>query len=268
MARLFDSHAHVNFEAFTQTWQSVLDDCQRLGMAVVNIGSQLATSTRAVELAERYPQGVYAAVGLHPTHASGSTSYPEEFVAAAYRTLVERSKKVVALGETGIDFFHDEKNFDSQRAVFIAHLRLANELGLPVVIHGRSSRDGRLNAYEKIYDIVKAEGLQRGVVHCYGGNWEEAQKFLDLGLHIGCTGVITFPKSETLAEVIRRLPLQRLLIETDSPYLAPIPYRGQQNMPQYVQHVAERIAEIRGISYTEVVEQTFDNASTLFGVNP
>jgi TatD DNase family protein len=210
---------------------------------------------------------VYAAVGLHPIHTPGGSSNPEEFDFDEYKALASSSKKVVAVGETGIDFFHDETNVASQAEVFKQHIRLAKELDLAVIIHGRNSRDGRKNAYAKIYEIVKAEGISRAVVHCYGGTWEEAQRFVDLGLKIGFTGIITFPKTQSLADIARRLSAEQILIETDCPYLAPEPHRGQQNMPQYVRFVAEKIAEIRGISYNEIAEQTRRNAEVLFNIS-
>lgn len=264
--KLFDSHAHLNFKAFNDSWQQTITDCQKQDVEMVCVGGQLKTSQKAVEIADQYQQGVNAAIGLHPIHAPGSQSNPEEFDYQTYKDLAQSSTKVVAIGETGIDFFHDENTFDSQRGIFLQQIKLAQELDLALIVHGRSGKDGSKNAYDKIYDTLKDHAISRGVIHCYGGTWEEAQRFVDLGLSIGFTGIITFPKTDSLAETAKNLPLDRILIETDCPYLAPAPHRGEKNIPQYVKYVAEKIAEIRQISYNEIAEQTRQNALALFNL--
>jgi TatD DNase family protein len=261
---LFDSHCHLNFEAFNDDWAATVADCKQQGVEVVVVGSQLATSTKAVDIADQSGGGIYAAVGLHPTHVLGSPSFPEPFTVDAYRALVTKSKNVVAIGETGIDFFHDASTLDQQREVFVEHLRLAKEFDLPVIIHGRNSRDGSLRAYDHILELVDQEKITRAVVHCFGDNWQTAQPFIERGFYVGFTGIVTFPKSEALQEIAQKMPLEQLLIETDAPYLAPMPNRGKKNYPQYVRFVAEQIAELRGITFDEVAEQTYQNGRKLF----
>lgn len=263
---LFDSHAHVNFEAFQNEWQTVLSACRLEGIQLTCVGSQLATSQRAVEIAESVDDGVYAAVGLHPTHAIGSTSHPEVFELDSYRALIRSSKKVVAIGETGIDFFHQPDNLKNQKTVFTQQVWLAKEHNLPIIIHGRNSRDGKLRAYEHILEVVKQEKVEHAVVHCFGDNWEMAQRFLELGFFIGITGIVTFPKADELIEIATKAPLEQVLIETDCPYLTPVPHRGEQNYPQYVRFVAEKIASLRGTTFDAVAEQTFANAKHLYRV--
>lgn len=264
---MIDSHAHLNFEEFTDDWQAVIADCQRADIAMINIGSQLATSRRAISIAQQYDHGVFAAVGLHPIHVEGSTFHPELFDPLAYAELVHSSDKVVAIGETGIDFFHDNSNFASQQRVFAQHIRLAIETNRAVVIHGRNSRDGTQNAYQAIHDIAKKEKLERAVVHCFGGSLEDAQALLTLGYYIGFTGVITFKNAAAIQAVVKAVPLERLLIETDCPYLAPEPFRGKRNQPRYVQYVAEKVAELKAVSIATVIEQTTRNAQELFGLS-
>lgn len=264
---LIDSHAHLNFEDFTGDWQEVIADCLKNDTWLVNVGAQWQTSQRAVEIAENYEKGIYAAVGLHPIHVLGSNFHPEDFAVGQYRKLIGSSKKIVALGETGFDFYHDDKNIASQTEVFLKHLTLAKEFNLPLILHARNSKDGKLNAYEKILaEISQPVGQPeiRGVIHCFGGTVEEALAFLKLGFFIGFTGVVTFDKTGRSAEVISNLPLESILIETDSPYLAPVPFRGQRNQPQYVKYVAAKIAEIKGLAYNKIVEQTAENANKLF----
>lgn len=264
---IIDSHSHLNFEAFDADRQEVIQDCQVQKTWMINVGAQLATSRLAVEIAEKYEQGVYAAIGLHPIHVSGSDFHPEAFNADDYRALAKSSGKVVALGETGIDFFHSDHNFDIQKKVFTKHLDLARELGLPVIVHGRNSKDGVKDAYQKILSILNEANFNRGVIHCYGGNVDQVLEFAKLGFYIGFTGIVTFDKTGQLAKIIDSLPLNAILIETDCPYLSPEPYRGKRNQPQYVKHVAEKIAEIKGIKYNEVVEATVKNSFDLFKFN-
>lgn len=259
---LFDSHTHLNFEAFKDDWKEVIGDCLKKNIWMVNIGSQHSTSRKAVEIAENYSSGVYAAVGVHPTHAHE----PEHvFDYKKYSELARGSKKIVAVGETGIDFFHSAEHFEIQKRAFLGHIRLAKEFGLALVIHGRNSKDGAINCYEEILKIVKKEKVEHAVVHCFIGTGEDAKKFLDMGLYIGITGIVTFKNAPALHKVVRDIiPLEQLLIETDCPYLAPEPFRGKRNEPQYVEYVAKKIAELKKKSYQELMEVTFKNAKSFF----
>ena len=261
---LFDSHAHLNFQDFAADWQEVIDDCQKNKIWLNNVGSQLETSKRAVEIAGQYETGVWAAAGLHPIHVLGGDFHPEEFVEQDYRDLIKSSKKIVALGETGLDFYHSDKTIIRQKEVFIKHLNLAKEFGLPAILHSRNSQDGSKNAYEEILKILKQENFGRGVIHCFGGTAKQALEFLRLGFFVGFTGVVTFDKTGQTAEAIKNLPLDAILIETDCPYLAPKPHRRERNRPQYVEFVARKIAEIKGVEYDKIVKQTGENAIELF----
>ena len=261
---LFDSHAHLNFEAFKDNWKEVLDDCQKNNVWVTNIGSQYPTSKRAVEIAEQFEKGVYAAIGVHPIHAHGKENF---FDYKKYSDLARSPKRVVAVGETGLDFFHSAEYFETQKKAFIDQIHLAKEFDLPLVIHGRNSKDGKINCYEEIYKIAKLEKVSRAVVHCFGGTPEEAKEFMDLGFYIGITGIVTFKNAKDLQAMARDIiPLEKIKIETDSPYLAPDPYRGKQNKPQYVEFVARKIAELKGKSYEEVGETSTKNAMNFYNI--
>ncbi len=271
---IIDSHAHLNFEAFEHDWESVIADCQTNEVWMINVGAGLATSRKAAAIAEKYERGVYAAIGLHPIHVSGSDWHPEAFNIDEYRALAKSSKKIVAFGETGIDFFHSDKNLDNQRQVFIKHLNLAKEFALPLIIHCRNSKDQTKDGYNEILAEIREQKSEnrnqrteiKGVIHCFGGNVKQALAFSQLGFYVGFTGIITFDKTGQLAEVIKNLSLDSILIETDSPYLAPEPHRGKRNQPQYVKHVAEKIAELKQIDYNKVVEQTAENTIRLFNL--
>lgn len=263
---LFDSHAHLNFEEFNDTWRDVAGDCLANQIGVVNVGAQMATSQRAIAIAKAFDQGIYAAVGLHPIHVQGSDFHPEDFEDKKYADLIQSSPKVVAIGETGIDFFHSKINLAKQREVFVQQINLAKEYDKALIIHSRNSQDGKLLAYPEILGIVKKEKVKRAVVHCFGGTVKDAEAFLALGFYIGFTGIVTFKNATVIQEIAKTMPLERLLVETDAPYLAPEPYRGDRNKPQYVRYVAEKVAELRGISYNEVVTQTSKNTINLFGL--
>lgn len=263
---IIDSHAHLNFEAFNADWEAVIKDCLDTDVHFICVGAQYETSKRGIEIADKYDKGVWASVSLHPIHVEGSSFHPEKFIPEEYDKLIKSSKKVVAVGETGIDFYHDDYTIDKQKEVFIQHLELAKENNLPVIMHGRDSKDGTKNAYQEMLKILKTQEVKGGVIHCFGGTVEEALEFNKLGFYVGFTATITFDKTGKMDEVVKAVPLDMMLIETDSPYLAPAPYRGKRNQPQYVKHVAEKIAEIRQIDYNEVVQQTVANTKKLFNI--
>ncbi len=277
---LVDSHAHLNFSAFDQDIDQVSARCRQKGMKVINVGSQAETSQKAVALAEKFP-GFFAATGIHPIHLGESrrdeleTAEHADFSAnpdAEFNRIVALADqpKVVAIGETGLDYFRLEEDVAAakkiQREYFCRHLELAKDKNLPVILHARGEAADLLGAYQEILEIVKTVGA-RGVIHCFGADWPTAEKFLDLGFYIGLTGIITFrKKAEELQLVAKNTPLDKILIETDSPYLAPEPHRGERNEPVFVELVAAKIAEIKSLSLAEVIEQTGQNAAKLFKI--
>lgn len=269
---LIDTHAHVNFNDFKNDSNEVVRRALDSGIWMINIGSERKTSERAVRMAEEYEEGVYAAVGLHPSHLieqdvereeNGETikykSKPEEFDYDFYLNLA-KNKKVVGIGECGLDYFrnNDESFKEKQKEVFVKQLKLAREINKPIIIHCR-------DAHEDLLEILRLEAeLPSGVMHFFTGSLEQAKKYIELGFYISFSGVITFTKAYD--EVVKNIPLDRILIETDCPYVAPIPFRGKRNEPQYVKYVAQKIAEIKGLSFEEVAMQTTKNARELFGL--
>lgn len=252
---LTDTHCHLDDPRFDADRPAVLERARAAGVTrVITIGYDLSSSKSGVEMAGSLP-GVFAAVGVHPHDAAG---VPPDYVESLRRLAAQ--PRVVAIGEIGLDFYRDLSPRPVQREVFAAQLRLAREAGLPVVIHCRE-------AYDEVYDILRSEatGLT-GVMHCFSGNWEEARRFLAFGFYISIAGPVTFPQSSKLLAVARQVPFDRLLLETDAPYLTPIPYRGKRNEPAYLVHTARKVAEIREISLEEVTAATTENASRLFGL--
>lgn len=270
MLMLIDTHAHLNFDAYNKDREEVIARCFESGMAVINVGSQFNTSKLAVELAHMR-DNFYAAIGLHPIHV-----FEEQFEVEEYRKLL--SLKVVAIGETGLDFFHTafygdkagnfsfEEAAIKQKEVFIKHIELATIAGLALALHGRNGKEGE-DVYEEMLEILEKYKIERAVFHCYGGDLKTARKIIAAGYYFGIGGPITFnKKSEELKAIVKEIPVENLLLETDAPYLTPEPHRGERNEPLYVELVAEKVAELKGLPKEEVIEQTWQNAKKLFKI--
>ncbi|MBI5076973.1 TatD family hydrolase [Candidatus Falkowbacteria bacterium] len=279
---MFDTHAHVNFNAFKDDADQVIKRALERGVAMINVGAQFSTSKRALEMARNHERNVYAAIGLHPIHLEdfeineegvNFKSRKEEFDFEAYRKLGENDK-VVAIGESGLDYYRlsDESRhheiIEKQKQVFIKHTELANALILPLIVHCRGAKENMDGAYEEILAILKKHSVKnKGVMHCYIGAPNLVKKFLELGFYIGFNGVLTFDKTGRVEEVLRQTPMERILLETDCPYLTPAPKRGQRNEPMFVEFVARKAAEVIGATFEEVVEITDKNAKELFNTN-
>jgi TatD DNase family protein len=262
---LIDTHAHVDFAKFDADRQAVIERAQAAGVAVIlNVGADLESSRAAVRLAKEYEM-IYAAVGMHPHDASKL----DGAVLAALRDLAQQPK-VVAIGEIGLDFYRDLSPRDVQRRAFQAQLAWAAKLGKPVVIHDR-------DAHEEVMDILAewATGLKNsplagrvGVLHTFSGDLAMAERAIDLGFCISVSGPVTYHNARQLPDIVRALPLDRLLVETDCPFLAPHPHRGKRNEPAYVRLIAERIAALRGMAFDDLAEATTANARRLFRFGP
>lgn len=284
---LIDTHAHVNFNAFKDESEKIIKKTLAKNVWMINVGSQFDTSKRAIDIAKNYMEGVYAAVGLHPIHLEEGEvdeeedihfkTKKEEFNKATYGLLATQPK-VVAIGETGLDFYHIEGFEQSvktirtkQKKVFKEHLELAQKVNKPLILHCRGSKEDPLDAYREILEMLKEaisdkQYALRGVIHCFSADLEIAKKFIDLGFLIGFTGIITFEKATKIQEVVKNLPLEKILIETDAPYLAPEPHRGKKNEPLYVEFIAGKIADIKKIDFLKVAKVTTANAKELFGI--
>lgn len=255
---LIDSHCHLDFPQFDGDREAVVQRAREAGVqTIINPGADLESSRRAVALAERYPE-VYAAVGVHPHDAKTVT----DEVLAELRALA-RHPKVVAIGEIGLDFYRDLSPRDIQRWAFRQQLALAAELGLPVIVHSREAHD------DVMAILTEKRGAQTanpwGVLHAFSGDRTMAERARELGFYLGIAGPVTFRNAHRLQGLVRELPLEALLLETDAPYLTPHPYRGKRNEPARVALVAEAVAELRGVTATAVAQQTAANAQRLFG---
>lgn len=251
---LFDTHTHLNVEAYAADRPAVLERARQAGVReMLVVGFDLESSRAAAALAVE--EGLYAAVGIQP-HYAGETGRGE---LEQLRRLAQEPG-VVALGEMGLDYYRDRALRPEQQRLFREQLALARELGLPVVIHSREAADDTLT-------ILQEAGRELGgVMHCYSGTLEQAQQFLALGLYISIAGPVTYPKAAKTWEVAAHVPLERLLIETDCPWLTPQRHRGRRNEPAYVREVAERIAELRGLALDEIAAASTRNARVLFSI--
>lgn len=277
---LIDTHAHLNFNAFKNDLDEVIKRTLGENIWTINVGTKYETSKRAVEIGERYKEGIYAAIGLHPIHLAtglvkiktdpeegGFTARGEDFHTLKYRSLA-RSQKVVAIGEIGLDYYYRPKTKrklelfkQKQKQALSEQLNLARELNLPVIFHCRKAHD----------DLIKILNQQRttnneqlkGVIHCFTGDWEQAKEYLEMGFYLGFNGIIF---KLDLDEIIKKVPLERILIETDCPYLTPPQAGKERNEPIFVKYVVEKIAEIKGLNYEKIAEATVLNSRKLFGI--
>jgi TatD DNase family protein len=257
---LIDSHAHLDGKAFDGDRRQVIERAWAAGLGAVitvGVGESVDEIRKAPGLAEQYER-VFATVGVHPHDA-------ERIEPAWYGEIriLARHPKVVAIGETGLDYHYMHSPRDVQRETFRKFLAMARETGLPVVIHTREADGDTVAILREALAEAGGEPL-RGVVHCFSGDEALARQVLDLGLHISFTGVITFPKAGSLREVLRKIPIERVFVETDCPYLAPVPFRGKRNEPAHVVHVAEAVAEVYGRPVEEVARITTENVIRLF----
>lgn len=272
---LIDTHAHLNLPAFENDWRETAKRALDGGIWIINVGDNLETSKKAVAMAEEFSEGVYAAVGLHPSEV-----FDEQFEISEYEKLTMHPK-VVALGEVGLDYYRlpetirpegtggaignqqikspeEIKNF--QKEVLLEFLKLSVKTKLPLVIHCRDAHADMIQLLENFNRPVGPDA--RGVMHCFSGSFDEAKHYLNLGFLISFTGVVTF--SNFKSEALTKIPLNKIMVETDCPYLTPEPYRGKRNEPSYVEYVAREVARVKNEPYDEVAKITTENARRLF----
>ena len=288
--KFFDAHGHPNFIAYKDDRDEVIKRALDAGVWVGVVGTQQDTSKSAVELAGKYPEGVYAIIGLHPIHTDKSfhdeaelgeggkefTSRGEIFNTTIYRSMA-KSPKVVAIGERGLDFYRlkfkdssfkeSEEVIKKQEENFRKQIELSIEVKKPLMLHLRNGQG--ISAYNHAFSILKSYNLNLksgapGDLHFFAGSFEEAKPFLDIGFNFSFTGVITF--TEDYDEIIKKLPLEKIMAETDCPYVSPIPYRGKRNEPKYVEEVVKAIARIRGEDFEKVRQTILDNTLKFFGL--
>jgi TatD DNase family protein len=255
---LIDSHAHIQGKEYAGEAEAVIARARAAGVeTIIAVGGagDMSSNSEAVALAAKF-ENVYATVGMHPHDAKDVG--PEELTTLR---VLAASPKVVAIGETGLDYYYNHSPHDVQRRVFAQFIHMARATELPIVVHER-------DAAKEAEDLLREEGAGklRGVIHCFTGNYEAAAAYLDLGFYLSFTGIITFKNAEPLREVVRKVPLGKIFVETDSPYLTPVPHRGKRNEPAYVRFVAETIAKVKGVELAEVARVTSANVNKLFRI--
>lgn len=252
---IYETHTHFDDKAFNDDREDAIRGALAAGVGrFVNIGASMDSSRASVELAHKYPEFL-AAVGVHPEECKDLT---EDDMAQIKE--YTKDDNVVAIGEIGLDYYWDEPERDIQKKWFARQINLALETRLPIIVHSRE-------AAKDTYDIIKAENAEKvgGIIHCFSYSVEVARQFLDAGFYIGVGGVVTFKNGRKLKEVVEYTPLERIMTETDSPYMAPVPNRGKRNTSEYLPYIIREIADIKGISVQEVEEVTYNNAVRLFG---
>ena len=301
MPKYIDIHAHTNFKAFEEDRDAVIRRALDNDTWIINIGTQYDTSKKSVEMTNEYTEGVYSTIGLHPIHTGASyhdtdelgeggkefTSRGEIFDKKKYKELVKLGK-VVGIGECGLDYYHMEpETIEKQKTAFIAQIELANELDLPLMLHVRNNpastskihpafqaplNEGNLNAYFDVYELIKKYSTRKdriGVSHFFAGSVEDMKRFIELGVYISFAGPITYKPKPEICDyigVIKETPLEMILADTDSPYVAPVPHRGTRNEPVYVKEIVKKISEIKGLSEEETAKAILENAKRLFNL--
>ncbi len=270
---LIDTHAHINFRDFKEDGDKVIRRALENDIWVINVGAQYSTSKRAVEYAEKYKEGVYAIVGLHPIHVLEGEAEEreyEELDEKKYIKLLENPKSV-AVGEIGLEYDDQitEEKKDKQKEILVRQIEMAQQMRKPIVFHCRKAYDDLID-FLTMFNIGCASCPHaclpklRGVIHCFMGKLSQAEKLIEMGFYISFNGLITYARDYD--KVIKEIPLENILIETDCPYLTPEPHHDKRNEPLYVKYVAEKIAEIKGIKFEEVAKQTTKNARQLFNI--
>lgn len=271
--RFIDAHTHLQFAAYKDDAEAVIKRSLEASVWLVNVGTQQDTSRDAVAMAEKYAEGVYATVGLHPIHTEKSfhdreelgegglefTSKGEIFDYEAYKQLASHPK-VVAIGECGLDYYRSAEFRKKQEAAFVGQIELAREIKKPLMIHCRKAFDDLLNV---LRDNRHKLPSPPGIIHFFSGDLPHATKLLDMGFYFTFGGVVTFARDYD--EIVKTVPLNRLLLETDAPYVTPAPYRGRRNEPSYLPEIAKKLAEIKGVSLEEIAHHTTENARNLLG---
>lgn len=257
MCHIFDTHAHYDDSTFDEDRNVLLNNLLLKNVSkIVNASVDIQSSIKSIELSNRYSH-VYTAIGVHPQNIENSNfenDYPE-----ILENFIINNSKIVAIGEIGLDYYFNSKNKTDQIKVFEKQIELSLKHALPILIHDREAHSDTLEILKKY--------KPKGIVHCFSGSLEMAREVIKLGMYIGIGGVITFKNAKTIVEVVREIPIENIVLETDAPYLAPVPFRGKRCDSSYIKYVAEKISEIKSIDVKEVYKQTFENAINLFQIS-
>ena len=250
----FDSHAHYDDERFNNDRNELIPKLHAQGVRyIMNSGESMKAIKTGLQLAEQYPF-VYTAVGIHPHNVKNMTDAD-----LAILKLHAKKEKVKAIGEIGLDYFYDNSPRDLQRHWFKKQLQLAKEVDLPVIIHSR-------DAAQECFDIIEESGVRKGVIHCYSGSAQMAMDYISMGYYLGIGGVVTYANAKKTVDVVAAVPIERIVIETDCPYLSPVPNRGKRNDSLNLKFVVEKISEIKSMSHSEVAHITTENAKALYSI--
>ena len=256
---LIDSHCHLNFPEFSSDLDAVVARASENGIGMMlTINTKLAETKAIQQIADHYPQ-VFCSVGVHPHEAKDYVKGYEGDTLFNHIKMLAQHPKVVGIGETGLDYFYDHSPHDDQIASFSDHIRTSIDLHLPLIIHTRDADKDTITCLKEV-----GQGKARGVFHCFSGSADLAQQALALGFYISFSGILTFKTAESLRQIAQEAPLERILVETDAPFLAPVPHRGKRNEPAFTRYTAELLANLRGLSYSEIEKITTNNFFTLF----
>lgn len=259
---LIDTHCHIQFEQYDSDRDTMIEECKKGDIGLLIVGCEYESSKKAISLAQSIRDSAWCAVGQHPTERSDVFDYDQ------FEKLLTTSEHIVAIGETGLDYYRIPEGVDiedyknSQRGMFGRHIDLAEKYHLPLIIHCRDAHTDMARILQERFGVWREGERERGVLHCFTGTVIDAQRYLKLGFLISFTGIITF--ATQYDDIVQSVPLEKILVETDAPFLTPVPYRGKRNNPLYVEFVARRVSELKGVSFDEVTDVTTRNAKRLF----
>lgn len=254
--KYYDTHCHLNLLEDNNELNMFIKNIYENNLITICIGTDPKNSLVAIELGNKYKQMIYPTIGIHPNDVDLFLNEKDE-IFNNFEKLLKENPNIVGIGETGLDYYRNFSSKENQKTFFIEHIRLASKFKLPLIVHVR-------DAYDDVYEILKKENAKKVLIHCYSSNWNNAKKFIDIGCLISFAGPITFPKSIELHEVVEKIPMDKFVLETDSPWLSPIPFRGKRNQPINVIHIYKKVCEIKKIELDELIEQIELNVKSIF----
>lgn len=254
--KYYDTHCHLNLLDDNKELYKNIKNIQENNLVAICIGTDFKNSLTAIELANKYENIIYSTIGIHPNDVDLFLDEKEK-IFHDFEKLLKGNKNIVGIGETGLDYYRNFSSKQNQKIFFSQHIHLAKKFSLPLIVHVR-------DAYDDVYEILKKEKHKHVLIHCYSSNWNNAKRFLDIGCMISFAGPITFPKSIELQEVVQKIPIDKFVLETDAPWLAPVPFRGHRNEPINVIHIYKKVCEIKKIELDELIKQIEINVKKFF----
>lgn len=254
--KYYDTHCHLNLLDDNDELNKAIQNIYENNLIVICVGTDFKNSLAAIELGNKHKKIIYSTIGIHPNDVDLFFNEKEK-IFNDFEKLLKENINIVGIGETGLDYYRNFSDKENQKIFFIQHIQLANKFNLPLIVHVR-------DAYDDVYEILKKEKAKKVLIHCYSSDWNNAKRFIDIGCIISFAGPITFPKSTELYDVVKKIPMDKFVLETDAPWLSPLPFRGQKNEPINVIHIYQKVCEIKKMEMIDLIHQVDLNVKTIF----